>query len=219
MGLNAEAKKSVQKVANKLGTDAKMHLKDLAGCAAPPHHVTVVPFMCSESQLTKKQVKSLGIKNNFSTTPVHDICQFNAENAVKIIQKTGSRLLTEAEWEYIARSNEDNLWLNGNLDAKEYIIQFTKTSLLSGDATFCICGLAWGSWIDDSWHNTYKGAPADGSAWEPYELPEMVRGGGAPLLYPWQTGAEAMLLLTIHREHIKEGDFPLFIAQDLPLRV
>ena len=60
--------------------------------------------------------------------------------------------------------------------------------------------------------------PNGGSAREPRESPEVMRGGGAPMLVPWQVGGEAMLLLVAHREKRAEGSAPILLARDLPKR-
>jgi formylglycine-generating enzyme required for sulfatase activity len=38
-------------------------------------------------------------------------------------------------------------------------------------------GNVW-EWVQDSWHDSYDGAPADGSAWEGDGAFRVVRGGG-----------------------------------------
>ncbi len=49
---------------------------------------------------------------------------------------------------------------------------------MPGAYTICMANV-W-EWVEDDWHDTYKGAPADGGAWkdEPRGADRVVRGGG-----------------------------------------
>ena len=55
---------------------------------------------------------------------------------------------------------------------------------------FDMNGSVW-EWVQDCWHNSYKGAPTDGSAWEgPDCRARVIRGGS------WLEGASYMLSTT-----------------------
>jgi formylglycine-generating enzyme required for sulfatase activity len=130
--------------------------------------------------------------------------------------KTGKhyRLPTEAEFEYASRAGKKTVWPWGDGNA-ESACKFANTIDQSGhkkypinEAANCddgfvatapvgsfpanafglkdMTGNVW-EWVEDCYHDSYKGAPKDGSAWESDDCKERVARGGAWLENVWDS--------------------------------
>jgi formylglycine-generating enzyme required for sulfatase activity len=134
--------------------------------------------------------------------PVINVSWSDASDYVSwLSRKTGKeyRLLSEAEWEYVARAGSTTNYPWGNA------IDCGKASYDGGPGSSCYSKTgwwhprgtqrvgryapnAWGlydmsgnvwQWCEDSWHTNYGGAPTDGSAWHGGDESMSILRGGA----------------------------------------
>jgi formylglycine-generating enzyme required for sulfatase activity len=93
------------------------------------------------------------------------------------------RLLTESEWEYVARAGTTSKYFFGNSvppvqNRPETIETFDVGSFPSNDfGLHDVHGNVW-EWVEDCWSDSYQSAPSNGSAWKVAKCFKRVSRGG-----------------------------------------
>jgi len=126
------------------------------------------------------------------------IAWLNKKTSKKPVNDTGRsyRLPSEAEWEYAARARTETArWWGNDIGLHtarcqgcdpEYGIGTIPANSFGPNpfGLYNMLGNVW-QWTDDCWHDTYDGAPHDGSTWKcQYSGRYVIRGGGWNN-FPW----------------------------------
>ena len=152
--------------------------------ARPQHRVTIRrPFLLGKYPVTRgeyaefaRETKREWQKPEFDQTDRHPAVNVSFEDAVAyaawLSKRTGHRyrLPREAEWEYACRAGTEaaRYWgerpdrKRANLEGKGT----TEVGVYQPNpwGLHDMLGNVW-EWVEDAWHETYDGAPADGTAW------------------------------------------------------
>jgi formylglycine-generating enzyme required for sulfatase activity len=162
------------------------------GKYGPEHNVSLRKvFAVSRYEITFKnwnacvRVGSCKLANDMGWTdekrPVINVSWFDANDYVAWLNsQTGKsyRLLSESEWEYVARAGSVGAYSWGNDLGKNNANCDFCGSEWDGKQTspvgsfkanafgvYDMHGNVW-EWVADPWHSTYRGAPEDGSVWK-----------------------------------------------------
>ena len=183
----------------------------------PRHQVTVPSFFMGKFVVTQAQYEAvMGINpakeyGSKFVAPDKPVVGASWQDATAFCQqlskRTGKsyRLPSEAEWEYACRAcsetpfyfgdtiTTDQANYNGNYvygDGKkgQYREQTTSVGAFQANefGLFDMHGNVW-EWCLDLWHENYRGAPSDGSAWlenTPQSNNRRVRRGGSWFIHP-----------------------------------
>jgi formylglycine-generating enzyme required for sulfatase activity len=176
----------------------------------PQHKVSVPDFMMGKYPITQAQWQFVAMLPKVKTDIEPDPSKFKGEDRpveqvswldavefcrrLSVHTKREYRLPSEAEWEYACRAGTttaysfgDNTaelgeyaWYGENSDSQTHPVGQKQPNAFG---LYDMHGNVW-EWCADDWHESYKGAPKDGSVWikdnKNYEDPEtnkLLRGG------------------------------------------
>ena len=177
------------------------------GDEGPAHSVTIKTFQMAKTLVTVAQYKAC-VDAGACTAPnsggycnwgvsgrdQHPINCVDWNQAQAFSSWAGGRLPSEAEWEYAAKSagkERKYPWGDETATCQRAVISeggdgcgkdstWPVCSKTAGNTEQGLCDMAgnvW-EWVQDWYHGSYNGAPADGSAWEsPTGSYRVVRGG------------------------------------------
>ena len=145
--------------------------------------------------------------------PVINVSWNDAQDYVEWLSaQTGHayRLLSEAEWEYVARAGSSTVYSWGddigsnraNCDGCGSQWDYDRTAPVgsfaaNGFGVHDMHGNVW-EWVEDCWNGSYAGAPTDGSAWRSGECEQRVLRGGS-----WNISPEVPPLRVPPRVHLR----------------
>lgn len=200
--------------------------------ASPRQTGNLAPFLCAvhpvlaTSSSLPPDLAPDAERPYFGEGPVPE--HLTGEETMRLLASLGGelRLLSESEWEYVAREGSDSQWLVGRggtraaMEAElESLYQDARytPSRADGQNRFGCWGMVYGEWVADAWHDSYEGAPTDGAAWGDARPPIVIRGGAASM-YPFQDDSG---LLACHVAYRERADFEgvtagVRLAADLP---
>ncbi|MDC0935073.1 SUMF1/EgtB/PvdO family nonheme iron enzyme [Pirellulales bacterium] len=163
----------------------------------PKHTVRLKPFLLGRYPVTLEQWRdAMGnepIEAPFSPDrravtrlgDAYPVADVSWDECMEFCRRTGLELPSEAEWEYACRAGrdddemqdlDDQAWHYHNTSNRD--VQPVGLKRANAFGLHDMLGNVW-EWCADSWHDTYAGASADGTAWFDGTSVNRVQRGGS----------------------------------------
>jgi len=199
------------------------------------HRVTIShPFALGKYEVTQAEWQAVMGSNpsheKGASLPVEQVSWNDIQEFIRLLSReTGKnyRLPSEAEWEYACRAGDADKYCGG--DDVDRVGWYGAASDSEGNSDkmthpvgskqanafglYDMSGNVW-EWVEDPWHDTYAGAPADGSVWQGDGTKRVIRGGSW-LDYPLLARADFRVWAGAGK---RSGDLGFRLAMSLPKR-
>jgi formylglycine-generating enzyme required for sulfatase activity len=196
MGMTASEWRSIQRldVVGALAGSPEIH-----ATAVPAHRVTIKPFLCARFPVRRAEAAALDIAWERTVRPHYEGANppvaLTAKEVCDLLSQTRARLVSESEFEFVAREGGGKSWIVEPTTQWEspYLEALTARPEPADEERagnrFGVWGLEFGEWVADAWHDDYVRAPESSEPWGRPARPETARSGALGL-YPWQVGSE-----------------------------
>ncbi|MGH8578662.1 MAG: SUMF1/EgtB/PvdO family nonheme iron enzyme [Gammaproteobacteria bacterium] len=163
----------------------------------PEHEVTIGRFAISAHEITLhdyRRFRGISEQGSGGNYPVVNVSWDDADRYARwLSHQTGRkyRLPSEAEWEYAASSGLTTPYWWGSTVAKDRAHCFGCGNVVDPGSPIAVgtfqanpfglydtAGNVW-EWVHDCYHESYQGAPTDGSAWKTKGCNERIARGGS----------------------------------------
>lgn len=209
MGLTEAEREVLLDQLGHVGQRTRALVDDLWQSASPVHDVRLPPFLCSRTPLLTHHVER---RRGRARGTVLEVTSAEVRGVLRGFGKLpGLRLLSEAEWEWVARDGGHATWLNEPYHPQLVAATVARAAEFSEQAPAAtwsrlgFWGLACGEWVADTWHANYHDAPTNGHTWGECEAPRIVRGMGGEI-FPWQEPIELSAMLAGWRFRIDDPE-------------
>jgi len=163
----------------------------------PVHKVTIRSFYLMSFSVTQEMwYKIMGYNPSYYTgddLPVDKVSWYDCKYFIRRLNRISPgqkfRLPSEAEWEYACRAGTTTRYYSGNHSSDlDHAGWWMKNSVSRPAPVAQKTPNSWGlydmhgnvwEWCEDWYHNNYKAAPADGSAWTSSRSGYRVLRGGS----------------------------------------